>query len=387
MKLFSLAYTLLLILLYLAVLPILLLLSFKQKYKFSIPARFFLKNNPSFKEGDIWFHACSFGEARALKPILDRLNKDIKINITAITTTGFNEAKKYSADVRYLPFELFLPFWAKKQKKVIILEAEFWYMLFAIMSYKGSEIILLNARMSKSSFAKYKKLKWFYKRVFSYVDLAYVQSSDDKDRFEYFGLKNIEVVGNIKLAQNVVATRFFEKLDKEVIVAASTHAGEEEPILEAYIEYKKVHDAKLIVVPRHPERFEVVYNLLKIYAKKENLSLSRWSEKENFDADMILIDAMGELNNIYVISDITILGGAFSTKPGGHNPLEPAAFGCKIISGKHIANQKELFKYVKNVQFVESDQIHEALINAAIIEPSFVEEEINLDSVIEHLNR
>jgi 3-deoxy-D-manno-octulosonic-acid transferase len=387
MKLFSLAYSLLIALLYVAVLPILLFLSLKSKYKISIPARFFLKENPPFKNSGIWFHVCSFGEAKALKPILNEISKDKQINISVITTTGFNEAKKYNADVRYLPFELFLPFWVKKQEKVVILEAEFWYLLFAVMAYHGSEIILLNARISEKSFPKYKKFGWFYKKVFAYVTKAYVQSEDDKKRFEYFGLKNIEVSGNIKLAQKIVATRFFEKLSSVVITAASTHEGEEEPILEAFVKYKEIHDAKLIIVPRHPERFEIVYNMLKVYAKKYNLTYSRWSNSENFEADIILMDVMGELNNIYVITDIAILGGGFNKKYGGHNPLEPASFGCKIISGKNVFNQKELFKYVKNVQFVEPDKIHEALINAALLEPSSVEEKINLKNVIEHLNK
>ena len=96
-------------------LPFLIYLSFKQKYKFSIPARFFLKNNPPFDEKDgYYFHVCSLGEAKALKPILQKLGK--KVAITTTTQTGYEEAKKYNADVRYLPYELFLPFWLKKQK-------------------------------------------------------------------------------------------------------------------------------------------------------------------------------------------------------------------------------------------------------------------------------
>ena len=96
--------------LYILALPLLIFLSFKSKYRYSIPARFFLFNNPKFKTQEgIWFHVCSLGEARALKPIIESIKeKDIKI--TTITQTGQSEAKKYNADVRYLPFEIFLPF-------------------------------------------------------------------------------------------------------------------------------------------------------------------------------------------------------------------------------------------------------------------------------------
>jgi len=138
-------------------LPLLIVLSFKQKYKASIPSRFFLFKNPPFHTvNSIWFHVCSLGEARALKPILDKLQGK-KVCITTITQTGYNEAKKYNAEVRYLPYEMYLPFWMKPQKKLIVLEAEFWYMLFRIARARGAEVILLNARISDKSVNKYMK--------------------------------------------------------------------------------------------------------------------------------------------------------------------------------------------------------------------------------------
>ena len=103
---------------------------------------------------------------------------------------------------------------------------------------------------------------------------------------------------------------------------------------------------------------------------------------KNLHADMILVDVMGELNNIYKISDIAVLGGAFKDDVGGHNPLEPAHFGCKIITGTHFFHQKELFKYVHHVQYVESDGIYKALKSAKDLPPSRVEETINLEPVI-----
>ncbi|MCK4974307.1 MAG: 3-deoxy-D-manno-octulosonic acid transferase, partial [Sulfurimonas sp.] len=113
MKPFTLLYFILSVVLYIAALPLLVYLSFKQKYKESIPSRFFLFNNSRFENSDgIWFHVCSLGEARALKPILELLNNQ-EIKITTITHTGQAEAKKYDAEVRYLPFEMFIPFWAK----------------------------------------------------------------------------------------------------------------------------------------------------------------------------------------------------------------------------------------------------------------------------------
>ncbi len=373
------------VILYLIALPLIVYLAFKKKYKESIPARFFLFKNPSFSQTNaIWFHVCSLGEARALKPLLTELT-DKEIVITTITQTGQSEAKKYNAEVRYLPYEMFLPFWVKHQKILVVLEAEFWYLLFAVASKRGAKLILLNARISDKSVKKYLQFAWFYKKILSYVDTLYVQSEVDKNRFIALGARNIEVIGNIKLAGEIKKTKEYEKPNTEVIVAGSTHDGEEESILNAFVEYRKSSDAKLIVVPRHPERFDSVYELCKSYTQKNGLTLSRFSEKKDFEADIVLVDMMGELNNIYAISDIAILGGAFKEDVGGHNPLEPAFFGCKIITGKHFFHQKELFKYVHHVQYVEPSEIHRALREAKELPPSMVEETIDLESVIKKL--
>jgi 3-deoxy-D-manno-octulosonic-acid transferase len=371
--------------LYLVALPLLIYLSFKHKYKESIPARFFLFKNPRFKNSNrIWFHVCSLGEARALKPILDLL-KDCDIKITTITHTGQAHARRYDAEVRYLPYEMFLPFWAKKQRVLVVLEAEFWFMLFSVMRAKGTRVILLNARISEKSVKKYLRFSWFYKKLLSNVEIIYAQSEADKNRFLALGAKNIEVIGNIKLAAEIKKTREYKKPGGELIVAGSTHEGEEESILKSFVEYKKQSDSKLAVVPRHPERFEAVYELMKRYADKNSLTLSRFSQDSEFDSDLILVDAMGELNNIYAISDIAILGGAFRDDVGGHNPLEPAYFGCKIITGKHFFHQRELFKYVHHVQYVESDKIYKALMKCKELPPSMVEEKIDLKPVIERI--
>jgi 3-deoxy-D-manno-octulosonic-acid transferase len=280
---------------------------------------------------------------------------------------------------------MFLPFWVKKQKLLVILEAEFWYMLIAWAHFRGTKVVLLNARISEKSAKKYLQLAWFYKRMLDKVDIIYAQSEADKNRFLALGAKNIEVIGNIKLAGEIKKTIEYEKPSCEVIVAGSTHESEEIAVLKSFVEYRIQSDAKLIIVPRHPERFNEVYELMQEYAKKSKLSLSRFSQSKSFESDLILVDAMGELNNIYAISDIAILGGAFRDDIGGHNPLEPAYFGCKIITGKHFFHQRELFKYVQHVQYVEGDEIHKALRAAKELPNSMVQESINLQPVIDKI--
>ena len=280
---------------------------------------------------------------------------------------------------------MFLPFWVKRQKLLVVLEAEFWFMLFVSAFSKGTKIVLLNARISDKSVEKYLQFAWFYKKILCNVDVIYAQSEVDKNRFLALGARDIEVIGNIKLAGEIVKTKEYKKPTKECIVAGSTHDSEEESVLKAFIEYKKQSDSKLIIVPRHPERFESVYKLMNEFANKNSLTLSRFSQTKNLDADMVLVDAMGELNNIYAISDIAILGGAFKDDVGGHNPLEPAFFGCKIITGKYFFHQKELFKYVHHVQYVQTDEIHKALMRSKELPPSMVEESINLEPIIKKI--
>jgi len=387
LSLFTLFYYFLSAALYVIALPFLVILSFKKKYKESIPARFFLFKNPPFKSLDaLWFHVCSLGEARALGPILKEF-KNQKIVITTITHTGNSEAKRYDAEVRYLPYELFLPFWIKREKVLVVLEAEFWYMLFKVASARGAKVILLNARISDKSVDKYMKFAWFYKKLLANIEMIFVQSEVDKNRFLALGAKNIAVIGNIKIAGEIKKTKSYIKPENiELIVAGSTHPDEEEAVLEAFVAYKESNKrARLVIVPRHPERFAGVYALMQRYAQKYKLTLEKFSQTKALESDLVLVDMMGELNNIYAISDIAILGGAFREDVGGHNPLEPAFFGCKIITGKHFFHQKELFKYVHHVQYVQKDEIEEALHKAQELPPSMVEEEINLEPVVQKI--
>ncbi|QSZ42527.1 3-deoxy-D-manno-octulosonic acid transferase [Sulfurimonas aquatica] len=385
MKPFFLLYYILSVVLFLVALPLIIYLSFKSKYKKSIPSRFFLFNNSRFiSKENIWFHVCSLGEARALKPIIELLKSE-DIVITTITQTGFDEAKKYDKELRFLPYEMFLPFWITKQKVLVVLEAEFWYILFTLAKARGAKVILLNARISDKSVDKYLQFAWFYKKLLNCVEIVYAQSEVDKNRFLALGARNIEVVGNIKLAGEITKSKEYLKPDEELIIAGSTHESEEESIIKAFIEYKKSSNAKIVIVPRHPERFEIVYTLMQKYSKGSSLTLSRFSQDKKLSTDLILCDMMGELNNLYAIGDIAILGGAFRDDVGGHNPLEPAYFGCKIITGEHFFHQKELFKYVHHVQYVKSDYIHKALLKTKELPVSLVEQKIDLKPIIEKI--
>lgn len=380
MSLFSIFYYLVLSFIYILAIPYLIFKSRNSKYRQAIPAKFFLKDNVPFKENGIWFHSCSMGETKAIKSLIENYLENA--NISVITNTGFEEAKKISLNVRYLPFEIFLPFWVNKQKVLVVMEAELWYLLFLFAKKKGAKTLLINARISDKSYKSYKRFSFFYKRIFQNIDKVFAQSEVDKYRLEELGASNVEVIGNIKLAQLPKVNIELEKPKQVVITAASTHENEEKLILDAY----KKEQGKLIIVPRHPERFEKVHLQILEFIKDKNISYQRYSIKDDFDSDIILVDKMGILNDIYAISDVVILGGAFE-KIGGHNPIEPAFFNCKIISGKNIFNQKSLFDCIKNYYLIENDELGEYLNNIKNLEKPILTKAGSLEPIIKEINK
>jgi 3-deoxy-D-manno-octulosonic-acid transferase len=382
---FTIFYYLFAVFLYILALPFLLYKSTKTKYKEAIPSRFFLINNKPFQNNGIWFHACSMGETKSLQPIIDNLKqKDIStINISTTTNTGLNAAKLLTSNYSYLPYEIFLPFWITKQKVLVVMEAELWYMLFLYAKSKKTHTILINARISDKSYKSYKKLSWFYKKIFNNIDKIFAQSDIDKNRLIQLGAKNVEVIGNIKLAHLPKITKTLTKYDDEFIITlASSHKNEEQLILDNYTK----NMGRLIIVPRHPERFDEVYKLIENFSKKHNLTYSRYTQNKLFDTNIILVDTMGELINIFNISDAVILGGAFE-KIGGHNPIEPAYFNCSVISGEHIFNQKALFECVNNYKIIKNDNILDTMQNIKNIPKASLIKAGTIEPIIKHIQR
>ena len=383
-KIFFFLYSLVSFLIYIVALPFLVIFSFKTKYRNSIPARFFLWNNRPLKPNGIWFHSCSFGEAKAIKPLVDELPTDV-LRMSTTTNTGFKAISEYTDQSRYLPFEPLLFTWLKPQKVLLVMEAEFWYLLFALAQKRGAKTLLINARMSDRSFPKYQRIGWLYKQIFKYIDEVYAQTTKDKERLESLGAKNVVVTGNIKLSKLPAPTKELKKPSVLLVCAASTHKGEEGLILKAFADFKKEQkDAKLLVVPRHPERFEKVASEVESFAAKEGLSWHKYSQNETFESDITVVDTLGELVNIYAISDIVILGGAFEPI-GGHNAAEAAQFGCKIISGKHYFNQKDIFEAVEGIAVVEASNLSRRLSQHGLLKPTKIKNRTDITAIVESL--
>lgn len=383
-QLFFFFYALASIIIYLVASPLLLLFSFKTKYRDSIPARFFLWNNKPLSPNGIWFHSCSFGEAKAIKPLVDALPKDI-LRMSTTTHTGFEAIGEYTNECRYLPFEPLLFAWLKPQKVLVVMEAEFWYLLFALAQRRGAKTLLINARMSDRSFPKYQKVGWLYRHIFKHIDEVYAQTSKDKERLESLGAKNVVVTGNIKLSHLPKTTKDLEKPSSLLVCGASTHEGEESLVLEAFAKLKKEKpEAVLLLVPRHPERFDKVSTMVENFAKVHGQSWQRYSQNTKMQSDIILVDTLGELVNMYAISDIVILGGAFEPI-GGHNAAEAAQFGCKIISGKHYFNQKDIFDAVEGISIVEASNLSRRLLQYTVLKPTRIKSKSDITLIVESL--
>lgn len=299
------------------------------------------------------------GETKAIMPLAKRFGS---FGFSVITGTGFDEARAATPNSRFLPYELFLPFWTPHSKVLVVMEAELWPLLFVSAKLRGAKTALVNARISERSYPKYKRFTFFYKTLFYFVDAVYAQSETDKIRLESLGAKNVSVTGNIKQFVGGYEIKEISCDDRRNFVAASTHESEERSIAEAFKVAGLLARERLIVVPRHPERFESVGAYLSEFAAQNSLSFSRFSEDQSLFADIVLVDKIGELINIYAKAYLVVLGGAFA-EIGGHNPLEPAYFETKLISGTHIFNQKASFDKVKNAYFCVASELPSLLAN------------------------
>ena len=251
----------------------------------------------------IWLHACSFGEIKSLEPIIQALATPTRnILLTTTTQTGFDLAQSsYTSEptirVEFLPFEIFLPFYARRLKQLqalVVTEAELWLELFHTAKALGAQTLLINARISTRSYPKYRRFRAFYRVLFSYIDKSFAQTQADTDRLSTLGARNIHIFGNLKLLSPIHISHTYPKpKNRLVIVAASTHRGRKELVLQAFSALKKVDSSKmdsacglespktqkmdsslLILAPRHPERFDEVSTLL----ESSDFSFTRFSK-------------------------------------------------------------------------------------------------------------
>lgn len=320
-----------------------------------LKAKFGFVSSPFREEDDvIMMHGVSVGEVIALVNLAKKIKEtfpDKKLVITTGTKTGQEIAhKKYSgiADfITYFPFDI--PFCVNrfldniKPSAVLIAETEIWPYFAYACNKRNIPVMIINGRISDSTFKSYEKLKFFFKNVFANFTGIYTQSEDDKRKYIAAGAEaaKVEVMGNLKF--DVKCEKINLDLGQEefrVIIAGSTHSGEDEIVLEAFKNLKNKHDdIKLLLAPRHPKRVPDVELLTKNYGLKYGL---RSKDDKFTDFDVIILDTLGELGKMYSICYFAFIGGSFN-KTGGHNPLEASVYDKPVITGPSIHNFKDIY--------------------------------------------
>ncbi len=339
------------------------------------PERFGWFSAPSLNK-PIWIHAVSVGEVQAALPLVRELlarYPDSSIVVTTTTPTGSSRVRAEFGDTVfhvYIPYDLpgaverFLD--RIKPECLLVMETELWPNLFYQSRERNIPIVVANARLSQRSLAGYQRFQKLTQATLRQISLIAAQGPKDAEHFESLGFsaKDINVTGSIKFDLDVSESVI--KAGKElrqsfgedstgkqrpVIIAASTHEGEDEKILQAFsMVRKKVTDALLILVPRHPERFSTVATL----CVKQGFAVVRRSENKKcgVDTQVFVGDSLGELMMFYAASDVAFVGGSL-VPTGGHNVLEPAALGLPVITGPHMFNFAEIGKSMRDASALQ----------------------------------
>jgi 3-deoxy-D-manno-octulosonic-acid transferase len=315
----------------------------------------------------IWIHAVSVGEvltARALLPELRERYPKLRLFLSTTTMTGQQIARnnvQYVDEVFYFPFDLgFIvnrTLRLVKPRLFIMMETELWPNLLRACHRDGVRTMLVNGRISSRSYPRYRLARPFFRRVLRHVDRFCMQSEESARRIVDIGAEQPRVVvtGSLKFdsleipgasasadrGRNRVLRYFRLSAGRPVIIAASTLRGEEEPVLDAFQRIRAtMTNTLLIIAPRKPERFDEVERL----ARRAGWNVARRTELR-VDAeprcDVVILDTMGELAQIYQVATVVFVGGSL-VDAGGHNILEPAVFGKPIVFGPHMHNFTEI---------------------------------------------
>ena len=307
----------------------------------------------------IWLHCVSVGETQAARPLVKQIKQQFPhhaLVVSTITLTGQKLARevfrKQADNVFYFPFD-----WRWSVRRalktinpaaVLIMETELWPNFLRECKEREIPVALVNGRISKQSFRRYSLVTFFLRRMLTSLTMAVMQSEADAQRLQSLGMPadKLFTVGNLKfdaepgsdLADTTreIRERFGLKAEVPMILAASTHAPEEEIILESFKQLRTKQPARLMIAPRHPERFNEVASLI----KNSGLSWTRRTavpEANDKEAMVILLDTIGELPATYSLATVVFVGGSIVDR-GGHNVLEPATVGTAVVTGAHTHN-------------------------------------------------
>jgi len=307
---------------------------------------------------DVWLHAVSLGEVVAATPLIERfLEKHLRVLVTTMTPTGSDHVtRRFGARVshQYIPYDF--PFALRRffrtiQARVgIIMETELWPNLIIEAKKAKISLFLANARISNHAFKQYKLIRFLLKPLFNQFIYIMAQSPLDKARYIELGAldEKVKMLGNMKFDLHVSITHaaLVQSLKQSwgayrpVVILASTHEGEENQILSEFkLLQQKIPHVVLLIAPRHPERFQTVYQL----CEQQGIKTGLRSQPQSIDTqcDVVVLDSLGELLSFYSVSDYAFVGGSM-VPIGGHNVLEPIALKVPVLCGPYMQNSQSI---------------------------------------------
>ena len=307
----------------------------------------------------IWFHGASVGEILSIIPLVEKLEKNKNINKILITSSTLSSSNiflkfKFKKTIhQFFPIDSnfytkkFIQYW--KPSLAIFIESEIWPNIILNLKNKNIPLILLNARISKKSYKKWKKISFFSRSIFNKFDVCLSQNNETKNYLKKLGAENIKKLGNLKFSEtsfkninkiNKNTQKFFDS-KKILFGAISTHQSEEIFCTKIHTDLKKKYiNGVTIIVPRHIHRATEIKEEIEKSGLKVHLHSS--SRKIDSRTDIYLVNTFGETKLFLKICKIVFLGGSL-IEHGGQNPLEAARIGCKVIHGPNISNFLEVY--------------------------------------------
>jgi len=319
----------------------------------------YLKSKPH--PGVIWFHVASLGEIKSIHPIINYYQKKkLKLLITSVTTSSYeyfkNNLENENTLHQYAPIDSpiiiskFLKLW--RPRLTIFVESEIWPNMI-MQTSRQCKLILLNCRISKKSFKKWKIIKKTFKKILEKFDAILAQGKVTLSYLEYFKLENIKQIGNIKFIQikknNPNVIRIDNSNNKWA--AMSVHFKEYNSVIKTHLELsKKENKITTFIIPRHLNKISDLEKIINNYKIKYQ-KISQNNEVSNFNG-IVIVDQFGLADDIFDKVKTVFMGGSLFNH-GGQNPIEPLRYGCKIITGKYIDNFTEIYEDLVTKDLVE----------------------------------
>jgi len=348
---------------------------FNKEHKTRFKEKIFSSHFKVYKDSKkklVWFHAASIGEILSIIPLIDEINKRYKNINFLLTTVTLSSSKLFEKKFnrqsnithRFMPLDLkklsesFLNNW--KPDVVCFVDSEIWPNFLFKIKEKNIPLLLINARITKKSFDKWKIILKFAKKVFNNFDLCLASSKESKNNLNKLQVNNLKYIGNLKYSVQSTLDEL-KYINKETLnkyntwCAASTHNGEELIVLKTHIEIKKKYDNILtIIIPRHINRSLYIKNL----SKKLNLNAQVFNDNDLIDAnvEILIINSFGVLPKYFNYCKNIFIGKSLIKKKqnvGGQNPIEAAKLGCKIYHGPHVYNFQEVYDLLRSYGITE----------------------------------